>query len=91
MSLPGIRDRDDIRPGQRGQVSDFTHVVRTHFEHGEAMAFSMRVSINGMPMSLFRLPIVAIVEAAPARQAAVISLSVVLPLLPVMPITVAAS
>ncbi len=53
-------------------------------------AASSRNSVSGTPMSLFRLPRVARQRSAPnaaARIAAIISLTVVLPLLPVTPIS----
>ena len=52
-----------------------------------SVSSSMRNTVSGMPISLFRLPCVYIVRNFAFSTAAVISLVVVLPTEPVMPTT----
>jgi hypothetical protein len=76
--------------GQRGQQRDLARVVHAELDHGHAVRPARRrSSVSGTPMWLFRLPAVA-KAASPTqarRMAAIICVTVVLPLLPVTAIS----
>ena len=88
VTLTDAADQPILEPGVN-EVPIWNAIIITGLFNFDNNQQALLDSINGTPISLCRLPCVARVESEIDKQLASSSFTVVLPLLPVIPTTVA--
>ena len=84
---PGVVDDDDLRLGQTDGIADLADTRGAQLDHRCAVLREISSKVSGAPRSLLRLPRVASTKPRVRRMLASSSLTVVLPLEPVMAAT----
>lgn len=87
VGSPGVIEHGDMGLGHRNGVGNFAETRSTQFDYGSGMFRRQFEQGQGAPRSLFRLPRVASTGPRVRKMLASISLTVVLPLEPVMAAT----